>query len=1014
MASRFLTAYVAFVHQARYILLLLWLGLIIGSFFAAEKFPSAVTQDLQPPASSQAFRARQFYRANFYNASHSTGFVFFTDSPTRLNLGTNPNYLQFDRAIQYYCTHRTLDFPKEGFNITLDADPLVTYSSFRAVDEAHFPRDVALQYISETNTSAFATISYLAPQDSEAALDFSRGLSSAIPVLLERYGLDGLVEGNIFSLPTFMDEISASTTKDIITMFGVVLPLALAVFCISLSSLRYIILPILTLVASAFLTFALMYAAAATREVNSLAPGVCAALCLAFVMDYTYFVTAKYKKAVLYQDDEEMTDLEVVEQFLGTGGRAVFISSMSMTACSIGIVFFPIEMLTTVGISCIVASLSAMSVSLNLIPALILTFPNFFKRGAFPWCTPKVPTEAFPSLLSNASPANEITRNSLRASASPQPARSNTVPTNQHQHRASSSNTNAMGHNPHATLLLKRGMIKSYTAESLRGSLYRKGSMRATGYQELPPDPAPFVDPLEPNIKYHHRIVEFVTAWPQNILFVLLTLGIAGIFLAYAFGGRYSNDLTQFVPRNSGLLAPWNKMQKVFKASEVFSYSIMLDLSSPWTYNDIFFQDCHEMIYLMAQRLPQTRVEDFDGVCFDGVQSKSLPNGGNITFGDIVACANRLTDPACLYRLALTFIFKSDSPLFMQTYLMFRPAWNPTSDVGVQWYHEVQEMFPLFEKQFGFKMHITGYGADTIDSVEYADRVLPLIAGIICPILFVIVTIAFGSVIVPLKCLLTVGLTIGCCFGLAKMTFMHNIFGFLQIGGLKGQGSMAWVVPLATFLITAGIALNYDLITIVTILEFRWRGLDSHTAILKGAAATGREITISALMMIIIFSGLFFSEVAAMNELGMFLVASALFQGLFFRVFLTPALMSVLGQYNWFPIQQCSALWNYKPPVLPPQDEPFPASPLDFLGEEIFPVSQGTSQMDLAAMGAADGSNGLSGGGSAATGGYGGTSAATAVRTSALEARRSLAVTGREGQEPAAQSMETFRANDMA
>jgi hypothetical protein len=108
-------------------------------------------------------------------------------------------------------------------------------------------------------------------------------------------------------------------------------------------------------------------------------------------------------------------------------------------------------------------------------------------------------------------------------------------------------------------------------------------------------------------------------------------------------------------------------------------------------------------------------------------------------------------------------------------------------------------------------------------------------------------------------------------------------------------------MPFAVLLLVVGIAVHYDLSIVLRVQQFHNHGHETKAAIILAAQETGSEITVSACMTMLLFTGLVFSKVPAMNQLGFYLLLAALLEGIIFRLFLSTTLMAVLGEWNWFP-----------------------------------------------------------------------------------------------------------------
>ena len=214
----------------------------------------------------------------------------------------------------------------------------------------------------------------------------------------------------------------------------------------------------------------------------------------------------------------------------------------------------------------------------------------------------------------------------------------------------------------------------------------------------------------------------------------------------------------------------------------------------------------------------------------------------------------------------------------------------------------MDDLFPRFREQYPVNVYLQGYGAETHDSVQYAERMLPLILSIALGVVVVVIGIVSQSIVAPIRCCVGVGLTIVSSFGLVNIVFARKALNNLNVGGLSGDGSVAWVVPLSAFVILVGISLHYELLSTFRVLEYHRKGVVR--AVLIGVADTAREISVAALIMIVIFGSFIFSELPAMNELGMYLFFGALLQGFVLRLFFAAPVMAALGRYHYWPNEE--------------------------------------------------------------------------------------------------------------
>merc|ERR1712224_110518 len=168
---------------------------------------------------------------------------------------------------------------------------------------------------------------------------------------------------------------------------------------------------------------------------------------------------------------------------------------------------------------------------------------------------------------------------------------------------------------------------------------------------------------------------------------------------------------------------------------------------------------------------------------------------------------------------------------------------------------------------------------------------------------FVVLAIAFKSIFIPLRSMITILWTQVFVFGLATLVFQYGILDWMGFPGLSSAelGGVEFHMPIAVFSIIVGLCLDYDIFLLTRTMEETEEHKDSKKGIQFGVVHTGSIITTAGIIMAFAFGGLLFSHMATVNQLGFYLVAAALYDTFVSRSVLTPALMSMLGDKNWFP-----------------------------------------------------------------------------------------------------------------
>lgn len=905
-ALRVARVYIGALHYVRYPLIITWTLLMIGVAFIAVQFPSHVTQSVSPPTNSQAYRGITALHAAMPTTATSDGFVVFVRSnDVYVNFGTDANYIAYETEFMYWLN--TFTFPNTtNYTVPKSTTPVDVFASYRSSIDAGVPRAVYEQYMSKGNYSCFYTMSFNRGKGAAIGMtgdDFIDNLANVLQFLLAKYDLESTVVTTPMSVLNFLKEIQEATLRDVAVMFGVVLPLALLAFGVSVQAVRFLILPIAALVSTICITFAVMDAVARATPVNSLAPGIAAAICLALSVTFTYTMVCKFRREMVDQlmfGGAAERSFVVLELVMAYSGRTVLVSSLSVAFCSLGLIFFPIEMLRSIGFSCLTSAVASAFVVLNLIPTLLITSPEFYAAGvgAFVWPTWESREEEerqHSERHARHMPHDPDRSAVLAAPSSDDPLRM--TPRPDARNRMAPAGGRALSN---------RSIVSTATRyySEVDTEQRRQDSVAASERAAREVSRVRF---------FYRHFTAFLCQTRVAAVCAILCLGLIMYPVTQAFSTTYSNDITQFVPRDSKILPEWDHMTNTFGAGEVFQYNLVisfppLDPNKTFSIFDYLSSPtdmpaAHAVIHDLVTHVPDTLPSFFDSFFFDGAEPIGQ-GGGNITAMDYFACgsypANETARCRYLTILYIGFAVGCNSPT---TYALTRVDFNPLSPRGIRWYNNVLDRFPALEAQHNIKLYLAGYPADTIDTVRFAEQEFPLVVGVVSTILFVVVAVLTLSLGVPLRTLISVFLTSAATYGMGNIVFVQGNFWWLPIKGLQGaERSVAWLMPFAVLMLVIAIALHYDMSMVLRVQQYHHHGYVTRDAIVRAATETGSEITVSAGLMMLLFAGLLFSEVPAMNQLGFYLMMSAFLSGLFMRLFLTTTVMSLLDEWNWFPL----------------------------------------------------------------------------------------------------------------
>ena len=196
------------------------------------------------------------------------------------------------------------------------------------------------------------------------------------------------------------------------------------------------------------------------------------------------------------------------------------------------------------------------------------------------------------------------------------------------------------------------------------------------------------------------------------------------------------------------------------------------------------------------------------------------------------------------------------------------------------------------------RTYVTGNAAFSVDVTKiYADGV-PTIFVFVLSLSFLLMLVAFHSIVIPIKAILLNLLSTAAAYGVLVLVFQD---GWLASWlGITPSGVIESWVPLFIFTILFGLSMDYHLFILTRIKEARDRGLGSREAVAKGISVTSGTITSAASIMVVVFAVFVTLKFVFIQQLGLGLAVAVFIDATVIRSVLLPASMTVLGDWNWW------------------------------------------------------------------------------------------------------------------
>ncbi|HTY30890.1 MMPL family transporter [Mycobacterium sp.] len=207
----------------------------------------------------------------------------------------------------------------------------------------------------------------------------------------------------------------------------------------------------------------------------------------------------------------------------------------------------------------------------------------------------------------------------------------------------------------------------------------------------------------------------------------------------------------------------------------------------------------------------------------------------------------------------------------------------------------------------GLSLLVGGTPALEQDSIHSLFDKAPLMLVLLLGATTVLMFLAFGSFVLPIKAVVMSALTLGSTLGILTWIFVDGHFASL----LNFTPTPLMVVLIALVVAVGfGLATDYEVFLVSRMVEARERGMSTAEAIRIGTATTGRLITAAALVLAVVAASFVFSDLVLMKYLAFGLMAALLLDATVVRMFLVPSVMKLLGDDCWWAPRWARRLQN--------------------------------------------------------------------------------------------------------
>jgi RND superfamily putative drug exporter len=198
----------------------------------------------------------------------------------------------------------------------------------------------------------------------------------------------------------------------------------------------------------------------------------------------------------------------------------------------------------------------------------------------------------------------------------------------------------------------------------------------------------------------------------------------------------------------------------------------------------------------------------------------------------------------------------------------------------------------------GAHAFVGGQSAAVVDELSSLGQTLPWMGLVVVLATFVLLFLAFGSVVLPVKAIVMNFLSLSAMFGAIVWIFQEgHLSGLLRF---TPNGTIDPTMPILIFAIMFGLSMDYEVFLLSRIRERYDITGDTREAVASGLQRTGGLITSLALLLIIVVGSFSASGITFIKLLGVGMIVALVVDAAIVRVLLVPAVMRLLGRANWW------------------------------------------------------------------------------------------------------------------
>ena len=223
---------------------------------------------------------------------------------------------------------------------------------------------------------------------------------------------------------------------------------------------------------------------------------------------------------------------------------------------------------------------------------------------------------------------------------------------------------------------------------------------------------------------------------------------------------------------------------------------------------------------------------------------------------------------------------------------------DPTSGTAMDAVRDLRDVAPTAAGGAPVDVLVGGVPALYADAIDLIADYTPWVIGVVLTLSFVLLLLAFRSLVIAVPSILMNLLSVGAAYGLVTLVFQDG-YGAGLLGFAQVERILAWL-PLLMFCVLFGLSMDYHIFLLSRISERYAEHGDTREAVIFGVGSTAGIITGAALIMVAVFAGVAMGDMTMFQQLGFGLAVAIAIDATVVRTVIVPSAMTLLGRRSWY------------------------------------------------------------------------------------------------------------------